>query len=47
MTEISAMPFTVPFLNNACGAAYSSIPFFSQQEIAEIRYNKLCKLKTA
>lgn len=27
MAEISVMPFTVPFLNNACGAVYSSIPF--------------------
>ena len=37
MAEISVMPFTVPFLNNARGAAYSSIPFFSQQEIADYR----------
>ncbi|MCF2676023.1 hypothetical protein [Flintibacter sp.] len=35
MAEVSVMPFAVPFLNNACGAAYSSIPFFSQQEIAD------------
>ena len=37
MAEISVMPFTVPFLNIACGAAYSSIPFFSEQEIADFR----------
>ena len=30
------MPFAVPFLNHACGAAYSSIPFLSQEEISNI-----------